>query len=122
MDVIPLLTRLGVPTGILDRGELSVRSPIDASVLAHLAPTSPAEAGEVQREDDRELWKHHYRRKMKRKMKQRYAPVQREPVDVFEQYRYRNPRKALKGMLRQASLTTSMGATDSTPGWLFNLD
>jgi aldehyde dehydrogenase (NAD+) len=44
MDVTPLLARLGVPTGILDRGELPVRSPIDASILAQLAPTSPAQA------------------------------------------------------------------------------
>ncbi len=44
MDVTPLLTRLGVRTAILDRGELSVRSPIDASIIAHLAPTSPVEA------------------------------------------------------------------------------
>jgi aldehyde dehydrogenase (NAD+) len=38
MDVRPLLTRLGVPP--VDPGNLVVRTPIDGSVIARLAPTS----------------------------------------------------------------------------------
>ena len=44
MDVIPLLARLGVAADVVGNGELSVRSPIDGSVLAQLAPTSLADA------------------------------------------------------------------------------
>jgi len=44
MDVIPLLARLGVATDAFGSGELRARSPIDGSVLAQLAPTSPPAA------------------------------------------------------------------------------
>ncbi|MCK0512864.1 L-piperidine-6-carboxylate dehydrogenase [Aromatoleum buckelii] len=45
MDVTPLLARLGVATDELESGELPVRSPIDAEVIARLAPHSCAYAG-----------------------------------------------------------------------------
>ncbi len=44
MDVIPLLARLGVASGELECGELPVCSPIDAQVIARLAPHTPAHA------------------------------------------------------------------------------
>ncbi|NMG15979.1 L-piperidine-6-carboxylate dehydrogenase [Aromatoleum bremense] len=44
MDVIPLLARLGVASGELECGGLPVRSPIDAEIIARLAPHTPAHA------------------------------------------------------------------------------
>jgi L-aminoadipate-semialdehyde dehydrogenase len=45
MDITSLLARLGVATDALDRGALAVCSPIDASVVARLAPASAEDAG-----------------------------------------------------------------------------
>jgi aldehyde dehydrogenase (NAD+) len=50
MDVIPLLTRLGIATGVLegdsvnDVSGLAVRSPVDGAVIARLASTSTTDA------------------------------------------------------------------------------
>ena len=68
------------------------------------------------------LWKDRVRHKMKRKMKERYRPRQQTADRVFERYRYKNPRKMLKGAMRQATLMSSMGSNDRAAPWLLNTD